>query len=304
MHLNNANSNSNNKKLGLLFVLLMDWLRFSPCDAVFDETLCNKAEELKTYLLNGGDGSVNCQDWQDLDDSLAEGDCCGSPYDQDATECSELCTQVLKGLGDNCPVNEQFQYFSAKNEICQIFNVRTAMDAASFCGDWQYIIQNEPKAFCVPELGKFKNTDPNCTETCDEIIATVPDFCIGQAIDFFQDVPIRDYHPKCTDEVMDRITNKADLTCSQWQDILELDIMSAQDCGAFDCTESCEALIDTVEDNCEDFVVRNYWNTIACAGGGGGSSAPPPVFAASNNSMALFLLMMLYGWVFIGMIMM
>eukprot|EP00980_Cylindrotheca_fusiformis_P000989 scaffold269_cov125-Cylindrotheca_fusiformis.AAC.5 len=314
-HSNNVNSNSNKKKLGLLLVLLMDWLRFLPCDAVFDETLCNEAEEMKTYLLNGGDGSVNCQDWQDLDNSLAEGDCCGSPFEDinATTECSDLCTQVLKGLGDNCPVNEQFQYFTAKNEICQIFNVRTAMETAVTCDDdWKYIIQNEPKAFCVPALGKFKNTDPNCTEVCDEIIATVPDYCIGQAIiDIFQEVPIiiKEYHPKCADEVLDRIKkNKSDttMTCSQWQDILELDVMSAQGCGASDCTISCRALIDTVEDNCDDFVGRNYWMNVPCkGGGGGGESSAPLLLLAASGSMALHLMMTMmllsYGCEFIGM---
>jgi hypothetical protein len=258
------------KFLDISFPLLLAYLCTSPSAALFNEEICGAASTLSQFLLGDGSSDVTCEDWQDLDNSVANGDCCGNQFDADATECSQLCTDVVNGLGDTCPVSGQFRNFTMKNEICQILNVQNAMNKSIVCEDWKYIIQQEPKAFCIPELGKFKMTDANCTQTCTDIIDTVPDYCIAEAIEFFQEAPVKDFHSVCTDEVIERITNKAD-TCIQWKNLLELSIKSGQGCGDFDCTEECETLIDTVESNCDGYVARNFWTTIGCAGGGGGS---------------------------------
>jgi hypothetical protein len=280
------------KILDIGFLLLLAYLCTSPSAAAFDEEICTAASTLSQFLLSGdGSNDVTCPDWQDLDNSVANGDCCGNQFDPDATECSQLCTDVINGLGDTCPVSGQFRNFTEKNEICQILNVQKAMEKAIVCEEWQYIIQQEPRAFCIPELGKFKNTDENCTQTCTDIIGTVPDYCIAEAIGFFQEAPIGDFHSECTDQVVERIVNKAD-TCIQWKNLLELSIRSKQGCGANGCSEECETLIDTVESNCVGYVARNFWTTISCAGGGSTSPAVPlstrmPSFMLGVSSMLL-----------------
>jgi hypothetical protein len=285
------------KILNISFLLLLAGLCTSPSAALFNEEICVDASAVSLFLLAGGESNdVTCADWQNLDTSVAVGDCCGNQFDPDATECSQLCTEVVNGLGDACPVSGQFGNFKEKNEICQILNVQNAMENAVVCEEWQFIIQQEPSAFCIPEFGKFKNTDENCTQTCTDIIGNVPDYCIAEAIEYFEKAPIGKYHSVCTDQVVERIVNKAD-TCTQWQGLLELSIRSKQGCGAFECTEECETLIDMVESNCDAYVARDFWSTIGCALGGsdsGGSTSPAvplstrmPSFLLGVSSMLL-----------------
>ncbi|CAJ1934711.1 unnamed protein product [Cylindrotheca closterium] len=229
----------------------------------FDEAICSAAQVTATT-------ASTCAEWQAVNTELTSGDCCGPSLEVNGTSCNSLCTDAVMGINGNCDIGQQFGSFLPKYEGCLILSVEEAMKKALACEEWGSIIQGDARAFCIPKLGLFSETDENCTDTCIDIIAKVPDYCVAEAIDFFQETPIRDFHVNCTEKVVERVSNKAD-TCIQWKGLLELSIKSGVGCGDLECTADCETLITSVESNCPGYVARNEWQTIACAGG---SSTP------------------------------
>lgn len=236
-------------------------------EALYDPTICDP-------LVATAASASTCEDWQSINANLAIGDCCSALLNADTTQCNSLCSTVITGLVDNCETSEQLGNFKSKSEVCQILTLEKAMEKATTCDGWGSIIRGDARAFCIPSLGKYASTDTKCTATCVNMIEKVPDYCIAQAIDYFQETPIRDFHENCTSKVVDRIFNKADKTCAQWKNLLRLSIESRVGCGLYgECTVECEALIRTVEQNCPGYVVTNEWTTIACAGGTTASGA-------------------------------
>ncbi|KAL3936906.1 MAG: hypothetical protein SGBAC_007875 [Bacillariaceae sp.] len=229
-----------------------------------DEALCNAAQAATTT-------AASCEDWLSINADVTSGSCCGPSLVANGTSCNELCTTVIAGMNDSCDISQQFANFLTKFNGCQILSVELAMNKALACDEWGSIIQGDARGFCIPKLGLFKNFDENCTEPCIDIIERVPDYCVAEAIDFFQETPIKDFHTNCTKKVVERISNKAD-TCIQWKGLLELSIKSGVGCGDINCTEDCETLITSVESNCPGYFARNEWQTIACAGGSSSTS--------------------------------
>mmetsp|Transcript_38520 Transcript_38520/g.93191 ORF Transcript_38520/g.93191 Transcript_38520/m.93191 type:complete len:286 (+) Transcript_38520:74-931(+) len=244
----------------------------------FDPAKCEAALAATTT-------AATCTDWQAINADVTNDHCCGPSAD-----CNSLCTTVITGMSENCETRQQFGNFMQKNEGCQILSVEKAMSKALMCEDWGYIIQLEPRAFCIPKLGLFQETDENCTDTCIDIIEKVPDYCVADAIDFFQATPIRDFHANCTKKVVERVTNKAD-TCLQWKGLLELSIKSGVGCGDIVCTAECEALINSTESICTGYIARNEWNTIACATGSSTDTATSAAYMMGSVSSILIMLL-------------
>lgn len=201
-------------------------------EALFDAAICSAAEASTAT-------ASTCTDWLSINLELSNGDCCSGTTSTDVNQCNPLCTTVITGVVDNCFTEEQFGNFKVKSEACQILTIEKAMAKEGIaCTDWQPILQGDARAFCIPGLGKILDSDTNCTDTCINMIDTVPDFCIGQAIGYWKDVPIRDFHESCRAKVLDRVMNKPDKTCTQWQALLELSIQSRIECGQYcQCTE-------------------------------------------------------------------
>lgn len=253
--------------------------------ALYDKAVCDAAQAATA-------SASTCTDWQSINNDISTGDCCAATVSTDLTTCNPLCTTVITGMVDTCETRQQFQNLRVKGESCQILTVQKAMAKEGIgCDDWGYIIQNDANIFCLKDLGKYKDWDTNCTETCVDIIEAVPSYCLADAVGYWKDTPIKDYHKNCSAKVFERVLDKPDKNCILWKNLLELDITSQQGCGTCGtCTSECEELIGKVEAGCPGYVARNEWTTIACAGY---SCGTPPSSAAFGAPAAFSISMIL-----------